>query len=71
MGQEQGEDDFKLTAISSARRSGSRSRTAQISGDDDEEEEEEEGVGKRRGVARKRRIQPVQRMLQISDSDEN
>ena len=71
MDQEEG-DDFKLSAVSSARRSGSRSRIVQTS-----ENEEEEFVKPRtrrrkgRGVVEKRGVQSIRKALCISDSDEN
>ena len=66
MNQEEG-DDFKLSAVSSARRSGSRSRIAQISENEDEDFVKPR---KRKGKGAMKK-QSTRRTLCVSDSDEN
>ena len=65
------EDDFKLSAVSSARRSGSRSRTRHNS--DNEKEEMVRAARRRKRDKGKgtNEMQPIRRALLVTDSDEN
>lgn len=66
------EDDFKLSAVSSARRSGSRSRTHHNS--NDEKDEEIVRATRRRNRDKGKGtngMQPIRRALLVTDSDEN
>ena len=61
-------DDFKLSAVSSARRSGSRSRIAQTSGENEDEDFVKPRKRKGKGAMKKQTTRPT---LCVSDSDEN